>query len=181
MKSFQATWTITKYNDNIHNGNKRILLLNLYVIWIEMLMLIICFYKVCLDLFLFAFSFPPVNVVFFYYYYYCACCMSCDLFLRVEFDLFLSHFIVFKNLIKKWGSGYEICALHCQLLHQSLMTLTKGKSNGIHLCFAITCNLGLPCFILRGRMILTLYCNLMFFSFYSSASKVFWDDWFEAI
>lgn len=45
LKSFQATCTITKYNDNIHNGNKRMSLLNLHVTWIEMLILIICLYK----------------------------------------------------------------------------------------------------------------------------------------
>lgn len=77
LKSLQATWTITKYNDNIHNGHKRTSLLNLHAIWIEMLILIICFYKkVCLDLFLFAFSFPPVNVVFLL-----LLCMLCELWL----------------------------------------------------------------------------------------------------
>lgn len=45
--------------------------------------------------------------------------------------------------------------------HKSLMTLTKGKSNGIHLNLAFACNLVTQYFILRSRTIIilyTLYC-----------------------
>lgn len=67
LKSFQATWTITKYNDNIHNGDKRMSLLNLHVIWIEMLILIICLFKEFVGIFFCLFVsifFPPSECCF---------------------------------------------------------------------------------------------------------------------
>lgn len=79
LKSFQATCTITKYNDNIHNGNKRMSLLNLHVIWIEMLILIICLYNEFVWVFFFCFHFLSSQWMLFCFYY-CACCMSWDLF-----------------------------------------------------------------------------------------------------
>lgn len=98
LKSFQATCTITKYNDNTHNGNKRMSLLSLHVIWIEMLILIICLYNEFVWIF-FCFHFLSSQWMLFCFYY-CACYMSWDLFVCVEHDLFLWHFIVLKNMIK---------------------------------------------------------------------------------
>lgn len=98
LKSFQATCTITKYNDNIHHGNKRMSLLNLHVIWIEMLILIICLYNEFVWVFFFvSISFPPSECCFVFITVHV---VWIGIYLCVEHDLFLWHFIVLKNMIK---------------------------------------------------------------------------------
>lgn len=141
-------------------GIKETSLLSFHVLWIEMLILIISFYKRFVWIFFVCFSSPSeccflfITVhVLWVMIYLCVLDLIC----------FCGTLQFLKIWLKNEVQDTKICALHCQFPHQCLMTLTKWRSNGICLCFAITCNLIPLCFILRGKTVHILYCIPLIF------------------
>lgn len=137
-------------------GIKETSLLSFHVIWIEMLILIICFYKgVYLDLFCLL-SLPPSEC---YFLFIAVHVLWVVIYLYVLNLIYFCGTLQLFSLILKWGSVYKMSTPCCQLPFQSLITSIYWKSNNIHLCLGITWNLVPQYFILRSKMIFILYCR----------------------
>lgn len=156
-------------------GRKETLLLGFHVIWIEMLILIICFYKRFIWIIFVCFFYSPSEC---YFLFVTMHVLWIVIYLCVlDFIYFCGTLRFFKIWLKLEVQDMKFLLYIVNCPHQSLTTLTKGSSNDIWLYFAITSNLVPLCFILRT--ILILYCvpYILQFLFPSISILLRWLVW----